>query len=79
MNAGIAALLRKRGEQPLPIPMDPYPWNAGINPCDGQTKRRIPALPPRPRGNQPSIVLALIERAPHGNTGINQMGAHSST
>ena len=35
----------------------PYPWNAGINPCDGQTKRRIPALPPAHAGINPASCL----------------------
>ena len=66
----------------------PYLWIAGCPPLPlerrNQPLRRAdqtahPRVAPRPRGNQPSIVLALIERAPHGNTGINRMGAHSST
>lgn len=65
----------------------PYLWIAGCPPLPlerrNQPLRRAdqtahPRVALRPRGNQPSIVLALIERAPHGNTGINRMGTHSS-
>ena len=48
----------------------------GINLPHTLVNAGIAALP-RERGNQPSIVLALIERTSHSNTGINRMGAHS--
>ena len=60
----------------------PYLWIAGYPPLPlerrNQPLRRAdqtahPRVASRPRGNQPSIALALIERAPHGNTGINRI------
>lgn len=64
------------------INLYPYLWIAGCPPLPlerrNQPLRRAdqtahPRVAPRPRGNHTSIVLALIERAPHGNTGINRI------